>query len=189
MKRKVIAVTGGIGSGKSQVARVLRTLGYKTVDCDVIAKQIADDPELIGKVERLLGTECVTNGKLNRKVIREKVFADEILLGQYQALFFDGVKQRLIDILQMTAETVFVEIPILDAFELHWDEVWRVESDEATRIERVQARDNVSAESVSNTIARQKHYANCTRVIANNGSLDDLTDAVKKALAESKLIH
>ena len=188
MKRKVIALTGSIGSGKSEVARILRSFGYKTVNCDDLAKQIADTPEVIGKVEQLLGSEYIFNGKLNRKAIRDKVFADGQLLAQYQAIFFDGVRQLLTDTLvSFDDEVVFVEIPVLDAFEFGWDEVWLVQSDRNTQIARVTARDGVSAESVSNTLACQKTYSH-TRVIANNGSIAELATAVSQALTQSNLI-
>ena len=189
MKRKVIALTGGIGSGKSEVARILREMGYSTIDCDVLAKQVADDPNVIAGVEQLLGSEFVVNGRLNRAAIRDKVFADGNLLLMYQALFFDGVKRLLQENLFITdSETVFVEIPILDAFEFNWDEVWRVESDETTRINRVTVRDGVSKESVKRTFERQKQYSNCTRVIYNNGTLDELKTVVRQALLDSDLI-
>ena len=188
MKRKVIALTGGIGSGKSEVARILREMGYSTVDCDVLAKQVADDPNVIAGVEQLLGSEFVQDGKLNRKAIRDKVFADGNLLLMYQALFFDGVKRLLQEYLLITdSETVFVEIPILDAFEFNWDEAWCVESDETTRISRVTVRDGISEESVKRTLERQKQYSNCTRVIYNNGTLDELKATVMKILVESNL--
>ena len=188
MRRKVIALTGGIGSGKSEVARILRTWGYETVDCDQLARQIGDSREVVAQVEKLLGSDCVSNGKLNRKIIRERVFADEILLRQYEQIFFSKVKQLLIERLKSTDGDVFVEIPVLDAFDFDFTEIWRVESDEAERIERVVARDGVSAESVKNTVSRQKTYNNVTRVVVNNGSLSDLTSAVQQALSDSGLV-
>ena len=189
MKRKVIALTGGIGSGKSEVARILQTWGWKTVDCDALARQVSDNPDVISRVETLLGSDCVADGQLNRKIIREKVFKDENLLKQYEQIFFGKVRQLLTDIINsMDDPVVFVEIPVLDAFEFDFAEIWRVESDEARRIERVVSRDNVAADNVKNTIARQKAYANVTRVIDNNGSLEDLTDTVKRTLIESRLV-
>lgn len=183
MKRKVIALTGSIGSGKSEVARILRSFGYQTVNCDDLAKIIADTPEVVCQVEQLLGSKYISNGRLNRRAIRDKVFADEALLAQYQAIFFDGVRQLLTDTLaDLNDEVVFVEIPVLNAFEFGWDEVWLVQCDPNTQIARVTARDGVSAKNVSDTLARQHKYTNCTRVIANNGSFDELTVAVRHAL-------
>ena len=55
MKRKVIAVTGGIGSGKSTVINILRRAGYATIDCDELAREVAEYPEVAENVRNLLG--------------------------------------------------------------------------------------------------------------------------------------
>ena len=189
MKRKVIALTGKIGSGKSAVSSILRNLGFKTIDCDDLAKQVADKPDVVARVEQLLGSKSVLNGKLNRKYIRETVFSDEKLLKKYQVIFFDGVKSLLVDKLVALNEgkAVFVEIPVLDAFPFEWDEVWRVESSRQNSVSRVTARDTVSADSVYATLSRQKSY-DCSCIIVNNGSLEELTESVRHALSKNGLI-
>ncbi|MCH5153127.1 MAG: dephospho-CoA kinase [Clostridiales bacterium] len=186
MKRKVIALTGKIGSGKSAVSRILRNLGYETVDCDELAKQVAKKPEVVKRVEQLLGSECVVDGELNRKAIRETVFSDANLLKQYEQIFFDGVKALLTEKLATLkdAKAVFVEIPVLDAFFFNWDEIWRVESSEQACISRVVKRDNVSAENACATLNSQKVYS-CTYVIENNGSMEQLEEAVHIILSKT----
>ena len=189
MKRKLIALTGKIGSGKSAVSSILRNMGCKTVDCDELAKRIAEQSDVVERVGELLGSECISNGRLNRKVIREIVFKDEKLLERYQQIFFDGVKSLLLETIATFGDckAVFVEIPVLDAFDFNWDEIWRVESSEKNSVERVAARDGVSADSVLATLNRQKAYE-CTYVIENNGDFNHLTQAVERALLKSKLI-
>ena len=177
MKRKVIAVTGGIGSGKSEVCGILRSEGFTTVDCDELARQIADEPQVIAAVEQLLGSDCIENGAINRKKVRETVFADADLLQKYNAIFHERVRQRLNEQIQRADGTVFVEIAVIDAFDFHFDEIWLVESEQQTRIDRVTARDNVSAENVAHIMDRQ-HYSHCTRVIHNDGSVEDLKKQV-----------
>ena len=61
MKRKVIAICGGIGSGKSVVGNILRNCGYTVLDCDKIARDVADLPETVLAVKKLLGTNAATN--------------------------------------------------------------------------------------------------------------------------------
>ena len=187
MKRKIVAITGGIGSGKSQVCTILRQLGYATVDCDALSRQIADDKEVIAAVEQLLGSECVTNGAINRPKVREVVFADDNLLKQYDAIFHERVRQRLKAEVDKVDGSVFVEIAVIDAFDFHFDEIWLVESDTQTRIDRVTARDGVTAENVEHIMKRQR-YSDCTRVLSNNGSLDELREQVISALKEAQII-
>lgn len=187
MKPKVIALTGPIGSGKSQVARILRELGHKTVDCDIIARQIADDPEVVGQVAELLGEQYVSDGKLNRKLIRERVFADGELLSKYQSLFFGKVRDRLHGIVAQTESALFVEIPVFDAFDFCWDGVWLVQCDRDKSVERVTRRDGVAADNVSAILDKQRQPAP-TYVILNNGTLSELEQAVTAALGAMGLV-
>ena len=187
VKRKVVAVTGGIGSGKSEVARILRETGYFTVDCDALARQIADEPQVVAAVERLLGHECVSNGAISRAKVRETVFKDADLLKKYDEIFFERVKDRLSEIVEHQTATVFVEIPVIDAFEFDFDEIWLVESNQNTRIDRVTARDGVSADNVELIIKRQ-HYRNFTRVIPNDGSVKELKEQVFSALKDAQIV-
>lgn len=187
MTRKVIALTGGIGSGKSEVAAILRGLGFKTVDCDKLSRTVAENPEVIKQVRKLLGRKCVVDGKLDRKAVRQKVFADARLLESYNALFFENIKNLLEEKLEKTEGTVFVEIPVLSAFSFNWDEVWLVESDEQTRIKRVRNRDNVTEQNVKQIMSRQTCSVNPTHTIINCGTLEYLRAQVELALKTTGL--
>lgn len=189
MKRKVIALTGFIGSGKSAVAHILRQWDYKTVDCDQIAREISDQSDVVARVGELLGEGYITDGKLNRPLIRERVFSDSELLARYQALFFDGVKKRILQLAANAQSTLFVEIAVVNAFDFSWDEVWRVDSDDANLFRRVSVRDGVTAENVAAIIGKQTPPITPTRVIVNNGTLADLEAAVKRALKDSNLLE
>ena len=188
MKRKIIAITGGIGSGKSVVAQFLREMGYQTVDCDALAREIADDPSVVAAVERLLGSECISDGVINRRKVRETVFADENLLKKYDEIFFERVRQRLEETVRQSCSTVFVEIPIIDAFEFDFDEIWLVESEQKTRIDRVTARDGVAVENAIGIVSRQRYDGVYDRVLTNDGSVDELFEHVLSALKASGLI-
>ena len=186
MKRKVIALTGYIGSGKSTVASILRQWGYKTVDCDAIAREISEQSDTVEKVAQLLGKEYAPNGKLDRVAIREKVFSDAQLLIRYQSLFFDGVKARLQSIAEQTDDTLFVEISVFYAFDFAWDEVWLVQCNAELSVTRVTARDGVSEQSVQNTLARQQ-LPPPDRIIFNDGNVQQLQNALKIALQQANL--
>ena len=70
MKRNAIALTGGIGSGKSAVGNYLRQKGFVVVDCDQLSRQIATEPQVLSQVEDLLGQGFVVDGQLDRAKIR-----------------------------------------------------------------------------------------------------------------------
>ncbi len=192
MTSKVIAVTGGIGSGKSETVRYLRTLGYNALDCDVLAREVSLRPETAEKVVKLLGDGFVAGGRLDRKKIRGKVFADEALLSQYNKIFFDGVKTLLDERLSVLKENfkpndsgkniIFVEISVFDAFDYPWDGVWLVESNLQTRLNRAQKRDGVSLESLNDIVKRQNICDNYTVKFTNDGDLQSLYAQIDLAL-------
>ena len=184
MKSKVIAVTGGIGSGKSEVIGYLRCLGYPTLDCDVLAREISSRPEVVEQVRNLLGSAFVDNGQLNRKAIKDKVFSAEDLLEQYNAIFFGEVKNLLEKRLADLADNkyVFVEISVFDAFEYPWDEVWLIDSSELERKQRVTARDGISQKTLDDIVWRQRICTDYTLKIVNDGSLENLKIKVDNAL-------
>lgn len=181
MKRKIVAITGGIGSGKSTVVHILRQKGYKTVDCDILAKQIAELPQTVDKVCKLLGKDAVSDGKLNRPYIRKTVFANSDLLAEYNKIFFDGVKRLLADEAERN-ETLFAEIAVIDAFDFPWDEIWLVRAAEQSRVERVRNRDGVDEQNVRNVMSRQHYDGTYSVVITNDGNENDLAETVQKQL-------
>ncbi len=188
MKRKVIALTGGIGSGKSSVANILKQRGFDVLDCDKLARELETDATLLEDVKTLLGSDSVANGILDRRVIRNRIFHDENLHIRYSRLFWDRLQKLLPERIAQNDNTVFVEIAILDAFPFDWSEVWLVESLKQNRIARVTMRDGVSCNNVEDIMSRQPKTVRYTRKIINDGSLTDLQAAVEKALKESDLI-
>lgn len=188
MKPRMIALTGCIGSGKSTVAKILsQEYSFDVVDCDALAKEVAQDADVLSEVAALLGEECVVDGQLKRKKVREIVFADAEMHRKYSALFFDRVKSLL---QQRTKglQTVFVEIPVLSAFEWDWSEVWLVESSTDKCVGRVVSRDGVSEDNVNDILVRQSVCEAYTLKIENNGSMSDLCALVRKALENANLI-
>lgn len=182
MTSKVIAVTGGIGSGKSEVCNYLHSLGYQTMDCDELAREVSESVEVVEQVRKLLGDEYIVNEQLNRVAIRDKVFADESILMKYNAIFFDEVKKLLVERLSKLEGIVFVEISVFDAFNYAWNEVWLVESVAETRIDRAICRDCSSRETVEAILSRQRICSEFTLKIKNDGSLSELKNQVDKAL-------
>ncbi len=188
MKRKVIAITGGIGSGKSAVSSIISAYGFEVVDCDKLSRQVATDKNLLNDVAKLLGNDCVVDGQLNRKLVRERVFCNDNLYQKYSNLFWNRIKTALTDIVEKANSTIFVEIPLISAFEFDWSEIWLVESSDETRIKRVSQRDNVSEQNVLDIMSRQQPTQHYTKKIVNDGSLDDLKHVVDVLLKELKLI-
>lgn len=90
----VVGITGGIGSGKTTVARLLETMGCILYNSDDRAKELYDDAGVKTAVIALLGPSSYKeNGELNRAHISAKVFSDKVLLQELNAIIHPAVKR------------------------------------------------------------------------------------------------
>lgn len=74
---KIVGITGGIGSGKSTVAHILRNRGWRVDSSDDIARDIMDDPAVVEEIAKVLGPDVVEGGSLNRGRIARLIFGSE----------------------------------------------------------------------------------------------------------------
>jgi dephospho-CoA kinase len=174
-----IGLTGGIGSGKSTVARIFEVLGIPVYYADDRAKQLmASDPELIRAITGLFGDGAYdAEGRLNRSWIAQRVFSDPPLLKQLESLvhpavFADG--DRWFEA-QSGSPYAIKEAALL--FESGGykalDKVVVVAAPLALRIQRVVSRDKTTPEEVEARIRRQMPEEEKVRladfVILNDG--------------------
>lgn len=154
-----IGLSGGIGSGKSTVAKVLEKMGYPVFYSDQVAKNLyEDDPVLQKQLVDLLGPEVYRDGHLNKPFLSEQLFTNVALKAQVSALVHPIVRSAFENwAQQQTSDLVFNEAAIL--FEtgayLLFDATILVMAPLETRIERVQKRDRLSREEVLKRIANQ----------------------------------
>lgn len=158
---RIIAITGGIGCGKSVVCKVLRTRGWNVIDSDSHARQIMDgSPE----IKRRLCNEihpCAVNreGEIDRKLIAGIVFADRIMLERLNSIVHSAVLESLLDVAHNAPQkVVFVETAILyqSGLDRIVDEEWRVECPLELRISRVMRRNSLTRPQVLDRINSQK---------------------------------
>jgi len=155
----IVGLTGGIGSGKSTVARLLVALGYPVYNSDDRAKFLQEnDATLIAQTTELLGPEVIENGKINRAKVASIVFSDSQLLQKLNALVHPRVAKDFADWRsQQNSNILFKESAILVETGIYkqCDALVVVTAPEDVRIARVVKRDGVSEEQVRMRITKQ----------------------------------
>lgn len=192
MQKKIIALTGGIGSGKSTVSALLRQKGYCVIDCDELSRRVASNRDALDEISRIFGERYVIDGALDRRALAQEVFSDEKKTRTLNEIFHKRVFDMLTEEISKQDGTIFVEIQVLPC-EKHdfFDEVWVVTADETIRIKRASARDGRSEEQIKNIIERQKSvneklHPN-THTIKNEGDMSALQTAVDTLLKRQNI--
>ncbi|MFZ2897038.1 MAG: dephospho-CoA kinase [Saprospiraceae bacterium] len=157
---KKIGLTGGIGSGKSTVARIFEVLGIPVYYADDRAKQLmVEDPELKAGIVALFGAEAYSQNELNRAHIAHLAFSDPSLLKKLEALVHPAVLadgERWHNAQQGVPYTIKEAALLFESGSYKaLDKIIVVTAPLELRIERVMRRDQISRDSVMSRIARQ----------------------------------
>ncbi len=155
-----VGITGGIGSGKSEVSRMLLSMGYPVYNSDLEARAIVDtDPEVKREIQSVFGEDMYEKGMLNRPKMAGLVFNDPKLLRQLNAIVHPAVSWHFEVWKQKHShrELIFQEAAIL--FESggykQVDATVVITAPQELRIERVCRRDGVSPQEVKKRMANQ----------------------------------
>ena len=184
---KVIALTGGIGAGKSTVAQFFSELGANVVDADHLARiAIERGSEGFDEVVARFGETILANGDINRKALAEIVFSDPSAKSDLEGIIHPRVQklfaQALID--NDPATNLIYEIPLLvetDAAS-KFDFIVTVEADEELRSERLLARGMFISDikaRLANQAPSEARRAIADAVIVNDGDEDHLLRQVE----------
>ena len=177
----IIAITGGIGSGKSVVSRIVAAMGYPVYDCDSRAKWLMDSSEEIkSSIACSIDSACIKEGAIDRPALAAIVFENEEKLNRLNAIVHGAVRNHLAE--WITSETeagnaiCFVETAILyqSGLDAMVDEVWTVEAPLDLRILRVMNRNGLTREAVLARISSQDSFIPTTpppsiKIIINDG--------------------
>lgn len=185
-QNKKIAVTGGIGSGKTLFCRILKDMGYDVFSCDEIyGKLIGEEPFL--KLLRARFPDCVSNGKLNKKHLAERIFANPGDKEALEAFVHPVIMQRLLAETE-GKEVCFAEVPLLfeGGYENLFDFVIALVRSKEERIKAVIARSGLTEEEINRRMENQFDPArladkNCL-IVENDGSEEDLKQKAKEIL-------
>jgi dephospho-CoA kinase len=187
----VIGLTGGIGTGKSEVARVLAGLGAVVINADQVGHQAyTPGSEIWREVVSAFGSDILQpSGEIDRKKLGAIVFSDAQQLARLNCIMHPRMARMVGDrIEQLRVEgvpVVVVEAALL--FEAGWDslveEVWVTDSPPEAVVHRIQTRNGLRESEIKKRIDSQmpaaERRARAAVVVDNRGSVDELEQAVK----------
>lgn len=192
-----VGLTGGIGSGKSEVSKRLRERGAVVIDADRIAREVVEPgtPGLAAVVAEFGEDVLLPSGALDREKVGRIVFTDPDRLAALNAIVHPLVGERMQELMDAApADAVVVyDVPLLAENGLAgmYDEVVVVDAPEEVQLDRLVARRGMTEEDararMANQASRADRRAVATHVIDNSGTLADLKtqiDALWTTLAQ-----
>lgn len=189
-----IGLTGGIGSGKSQVAHYFGELGVPVIDADVIAHElVVSGSEALAEITAAFGDDILDNdGALDRNKLASIVFNDTQSKQKLETILHPRVREQIEQYRANYKDHpyILIVIPLLleseQAFEV--DRILVVEAPKEIRIQRVQQRDGRSTEQIRNIINSQvddkQRRAAANDIIVNDNSLQKLKQSVENLNAK-----
>lgn len=155
----IIGLTGGIGSGKSTVAKFFTELGIKIVDADVVARQVVDKGQpALKEIAQHFGHHIMIEGQLNRTLLRELIFKNEAEKIWLNGLLHPLIRKEIIKQLeQAEGHYVILEAPLLfeNKLDCMTDYDLVIDVSEDLQIERASKRDRISEEGIKAVIRSQ----------------------------------
>jgi dephospho-CoA kinase len=185
----VVALTGGIGSGKSEAAKVFTELGVPVTDVDEISHQLtAAQQPIIQDIQANFGKEYITaEGALNRAVMRDLVFNDQVARNKLNAILHPAIYTEALSQLAQHKQAPYqiLAIPLLfesPRYAPHVNRILLIDCNEKTQIERVKKRSQLTESEIKKIIRtqtpRKKQLLLAHDVIENNENIEKLREKI-----------
>ena len=196
MKKVVIGLTGGIGTGKSTVSQILKEKNFPVIDLDVISHEVIKFPKVMEKIIENFGKEVLEYNNTGNWIISREKLGRVIFGNREKRLILNSIMHPEIlrimreKILECKKENkiIFVEIQLL--FEVQWekefDYILLVSAEKDTQVKRILARDKRSKEEALSIINSQmpldEKKKRSDYVIENDGNIQDLERKIDEFL-------
>jgi dephospho-CoA kinase len=188
----VVAITGGIGSGKTTVANQFATLGIEVIDADLIAREVVEPgtPALTAIANHFGPGILDEQGRLDRRVLRERIFSEPAAKHWLNALLHPLIRSEMLrQCAAASSPYCLLVVPLLVENRLMnlADRVLVIDVDEATQIERTCRRDGVSRAQAEAILAAQASRAE--RLAVADDVLDNQSGTSETILARILALH
>lgn len=193
-----IGLTGGIASGKSTAANLLKEMGLPVINLDKISREIMKKGTPgYREVLSTFGQTILKEGKkIDRKKLGKLIFENPTMRKKLETithpLILKRMEEKISQFEEEGAKVVIVEVPLLIETDLmdKFDQIWLVYVDDGTQIERLMKRDNLSREEailrLNAQIPLEDKKAYADQVITNHGNIEDLKEQLNKLWREIK---
>ena len=187
----VVALTGGIGSGKSEAAKIFAELGVPVTDVDAISHALtAAHQPLLQQIKAIFGaTFILADGTLDRTALRQLVFSDDAARHQLNAILHPTIYQNALQQLQENAAAPYqiLAIPLLfesPRYLSHINRILLIDCDEKVQIARVKQRSHLTEADIKAIILtqtpRDERLKLADDVIKNNKNIEKLRENIIK---------
>ena len=182
-----VALTGGIGSGKTTVANKFEQLGVPVIDSDIISREIVEPGQsCLNKIIQHFGDELLTKEKvLNREKLRNIIFNDDKAKEKLEEILHPSIYEEIDKkISKIDYPYCLVVIPLLIETNAmgYFNRILIVDTAETMQIHRAQQRDNASEENIEKIIksqvSREQRLKHADDIIENNLSIEELNNSV-----------
>lgn len=202
-KCTIIGITGGIATGKSTLTNLLKKRGYKVIDADIISREVVEigKPAYYEIIDNFGHEILLDDNNINRKHLGKLIFRDlnhrEVLNSIVHPRVFEEmqteIRKHCVD-----NEIIFLDIPLLfetiehsKSYGLKFDEIWLVYVDYDIQLKRLMTRDNIPKEEallkIESQMSLNEKVKSATRVLNNNGEIDELESDLEEILSKLKL--
>ncbi|MGY3904740.1 dephospho-CoA kinase [Aeromonas lusitana] len=188
----VVAITGGIGSGKTTIANQFAALGIEVVDADVIAREVVEPgTPALAAIAAHFGSDILdAGGELDRRALRERIFNHQEEKAWLNALLHPLIRQEMLrQCAAASSPYCLLVVPLLVENKLTGlaDRVLVIDVDEETQIERTCRRDGVSRAQAEAILAAQASRAE--RLAAADDVLDNQSGTSETISARIFALH
>ena len=195
---KIICLTGGIASGKSTAAELLKSLGAKIIDADKLGHQsYRRGTSTYMELTKVFGKKiCAPSGEVDRKLLGTIVFKNEKLLKKLTEIVWPSIRllaEEEIEELKKTDTEVKVVLEAAVLIEAGWEtigtETWVLEVTPEIAIERIILRNKISRSEavarINNQLTNQERAAKADVIITNNGTTEQFLQKIRECWESS----
>lgn len=193
MKKSLIGITGGIGSGKSIVAQTIEGAGHPVIKSDLVAKELMNsDSKLKDKIIAAFGNNSYVDGKLNKEYLGNEIFSSIEKIELMNSIVHPPTTKKVKDLAKELFKKhnyVFVESALIyeAGIEENFDFIILVKSNEKVRLERIKERDKAKVADIKRRMEFQlpddEKSELADFVIENNSTIPDLEKRTKFVLS------